>query len=491
MRAQKLPVFLGAVGLCTSAFADTESILREMQKELRLLRAENRIFRTRLQTLESQKTPSPTPPAVPERVDSGRDVPGTRVRQETEAERKEREAMERSFMQEFGDEALAPEPAPLPSASRPKGSVLPRIETGVSDPNSFTNSSLFFSGPAQPGRVGTQNFTLGLTSEFIAGFSSEQNSEIADTFNLRETELALGGYVDPYHRADILFTWNGVEDEVAIEEGYLTLFNLPEGFRARVGKFRSRVSRINGLHFADLPWVTLPKVNETFLGEEGFGQAGARLTYISKPRGKYTFSLDLEAFQGDSETIVDPTGLVSDPTGAGAVAYDGDLYKSEIIQAAHLQNHFQLDEVTDFEFGYSRLQANNDKVKLDGVDLTWRKLNQPGRNEWLLRWEGMKVRRDELSGTGNDDRLGWYLWGERRFDRNRAAGFRVDRVEDLNPGGAANTDSWLAYLTYYPTEFSWYRLQYQEDTDAVTNVTDKQVYLQFRWQIGVDRHALQ
>ena len=71
-----------------------------------------------------------------------------------------------------------------------------------------------------------------------------------------------------------------------------------------------------------------------------------------------------------------------------------------------------------------------------------------------------------------------------------AAGLRLDKV-DQHDAANLQDDSWLAYLTYYPTEFSWYRLQYQEDTDGLTNTKDKQVFLQFRWQLGVDRHALQ
>lgn len=347
---------------------------------------------------------------------------------------------------------------------------------------------------------------IGFTSEFITGASDLRDvnrgpgapipnglepNELADHFNLRESELALGGYVDPFHRADVLLVWNAAEDEVAIEEGFLTFFNLPEGFRARVGKFRSRTGRANAWHLADMPWVTMPKVNQAFLGEEGFAQQGMRLTYIGRPQGRWSWSMDLEAFTGDSETLVDPTGLVSDPTGAGAILYDPDLYQDELIQSFHLQNHFQLSDTQDMEFGYSRLQANNDRVKMDGVDFTWRDLRQPGRNEWKLHFEGLRQTRDELLGSGNEDRGGYFAWLDRRFDRNNAAGVRVDYVEDLNPSGANNLKSWAAYWTYFPTEFSWYRLQYQVDEDTATGIEDKQVYLQFRWQIGVDRHALQ
>lgn len=367
-----------------------------------------------------------------------------------------------------------------PATPRPGSTIQP-----VSAPRTARRSFWGTGGVAGQ----SSNFDLGLTSEFIAGRAKERGrSEFTDTFSLRETELALGGFVDPYHRADLLFIWNDAEGETEIEEGFMTFFNLPEGWRARVGKFRSRTGPVNGLHFADLPWISFPKVNEAFLGEEGFGAAGARLTYLGQPRGKWSWSVDMEAFRGDNETLVDAQDLPGnkDPNGD----FDADRFKDDIILSAHFKNSFQLDDRNVLDFGYSRIQADNDRVKLDGYDLTYRILTQPGRNEWRFQGEYMEQQREDLRGTGDDDRDGWYAWVDRRFNRNMAAGFRVDRVDEIVPGDLSD-ESWLAYLTYYPTEFSWYRLQYQEDKDELTNIKDKQVFLQFRWQLGVDRHALQ
>ncbi len=353
--------------------------------------------------------------------------------------------------------------------------------------NNTRGSRNFWGSGGLPGQTNVIDF--GLTSEFIAGRAKERGrSEFTDTFSLRETELAVGGYVDPYHRADMLLIWNDAEDEVAIEEGFMTFFNLPEGFRGRVGKFRSRTGPVNGLHFADLPWIDYPAVHKQFLGEEGFGAAGARLSYLGKPRGKWSWSADLEAFRGDNETLVDPLDLAANKDANGD--FDADRFKRDIILSAHVTNHFQLDDANTLELGYSRLQANNDRVKTDGLDITYRYMPQPGRNEWRLQGEYLRQWRADLMGTGDDDRDGWYGWVDRRFHRNFAAGFRVDRTDPFTAGNPQN-DGWLAYLTYYPTEFSWYRLQYQEETDGLTNVKDQQVYLQFRWQLGVDRHALQ
>ncbi len=405
---------------------------------------------------------------------------------------------ERALMAEFEKELGAAgkgtlaQPAPSSPAGRgSQPSYQPSLPWFSPQSGVTTGRRNFWGVGGIPGQ--TNVIDIGFTTEFIAGWSnSGGNNELENRFQLRESELALGGYVDPYHRADVLLVWNGVEDEVALEEGYMTFFRLPEGFRARVGRFRSRTGKVNALHLADLPWVTEPLVVDRFLGEEGFGQNGARLTYIGKPRGKWSWSLDMEAFQGDHETLVDPAGLIVDPA-TGLPDYAGqkqDKAKEDTITAFHLQNHFQIDEVTDLEVGYSRLHADNDRVRLDGIDLTFRKLIQPNYNEWKLQLEAMKQRREDLLGSGNDDRLGWYAWLDRRMSRNWAAGLRFDGVENLAPGDARDS-SWSMYLTHFPTEFSWYRLQYQEDDLGAAGITDRQVYLQFRWQIGVDRHAIQ
>lgn len=459
--------------------------LSDLQSENASMKQELGELRRMLETLLANQGAAAAPPAA------APPAPPTQAPLSAE----ERELM-KEFASELGEDisASTADPTPDPQSLWPgasKATIL--APTGGTPlfggakkqrPEAWARRNFWGVG----GVAGQTNvLDIGLASEAIYSTATERGTnELTDSFNLRETELSIGGWVDPFHRADMLLVWNDLEGETAVEEGYLTFFNLPEGFRARAGKFRSRTGKVNGLHLADLPWVTMPKVNETFLGEEGFGNPGARLTYVGEPRGKWSWSLDLEVFQGDSETLVDPQGLT-------AGGYDGsarqDSAKRNRILSAHLQNHFQLDDVTDLEVGYSRLEADDGRVDLDGIDITWRKLNQPGRNEWKLQFEGMKQRRNDLAGSGNDDRAGYYAWASRRFNRNWEAGVRVDRVEPI-AAGAQGLSSWAHYWTYYPTEFTWYRLQYQED-ELANGMTDKQVYLQFRWQLGVDRHALQ
>jgi hypothetical protein len=467
---------LGAAPQAYSAslsHVEKQTILRTQVRELK---QQNQSLKERLdrvenllqQVLANQK-PSTSPTAHP--------PPQPQVSKDEPPLSDEEAKLAAEFAAEFGDEPAAPV---LPS--------LPPPTTTSSSSFGGSGGSSFWGTGGTIGQSGS-GLNLGFTSEFLFGWGEQrQGSSLSNTANLRESELAVGGYVDPYHRADALLIWNAAEDEMAIEEGYLTFFNLPEGWRARIGKFRSRFGRSNGLHLADLPWIDFPLSYQRFLGEEGFGAPGARLTYMGEPHGKWSWSMDIEAFKGDNQLVVDPFGLPRNQTPGGN--FDADRFARNIVLAGHLQNHFQLDDTTGLEVGYSRLLADRKRVKFDGLDLTWRKLTQPGRNEWKVQWEGLRTVRDDLATSGNNDRIGWYLWGDRRFDRNRAAGFRIDRAENLAAASQAD-DSWLAYFTYYPTEFTWYRLQYQEETTGSTNLTDKRVMLQFRWQLGTDRHALQ
>lgn len=458
--------------------ADSRSALRA---QVLRLKHQNQTMQDRLeklegllqQVLQNQARPATRSPAGPPRqVTPPPPVPESPPPPEEEPLSEEEARLAAEFAAEFGSsEPEAPAPAPVQGPA-----------TAPSSGSSFWGTGGIL------GQGGT-GLDIGLASELIIGSGDRKGvNHFSDTATLRETELSLGGYVDPYHRADALLVWNAAHDEVAIEEGYLTFFNLPEGWRARVGKFRSRFGKNNGLHLADLPWIDFPLVYEKFLGHEGFGAPGARLTYLGEGRGKWSWSMDLEGFRGANEHLVDPLDLAANKDANGD--FDEDRFARNIILAGRLQNNFQLDETTDLELGYSRMLVDKRRVKFDGLDLTWRKLNQPGRNEWKLQLEGFRSSREDLVGSGNDDRTGWYAWADRRFDRNRAAGFRVDHAENLAAGAQAD-DSWLAYFTYYPTEFTWYRLQYQEETEGATNLKDKRVMLQFRWQLGVDRHALQ
>lgn len=456
--------------------------LLKMQRENEAIRDENRqirdelgSLRSMLETLLAQKgaggpaRPSPAPAPAPVRPT----VPPP----DPVGESAEEAALRAEFEKSLGAAEAAGGVDPR------KGTARPPMNPGPAG----ANGAWFM---RQGGSMGFNNqLDLGVTSEAIFAQTSDGSAvtgnELADRFTLRETELAVGGYVDPFHRADILFTWNAAHDEVAIEEAFLTFYNLGRGFRGRVGKFRSRTGKVNGLHFADLPWVNFPMVNTRFLGEEGFGAPGARLTYLGEPKGKWSWSLDLEAFTGDSETLVNGTGLLPDPPG-----YAGDDFAEQLIQSAHLQNHFQLDDYQDLEVGLSRVHADGSRVKLTGLDLLWRKQPVPGRNEWAVGGEFMHQTREDLAEAGDDDeRDGWFAFAERRFDQNNALGLRIEESDNLAPG--AGTDRGKAvYYTFYPTEFSWYRLQFQED-ELAAGITDRQVYVQFRWQLGVDRHAIQ
>lgn len=464
-------------GRVTSQMQQLRTENRQMRDELAQLRALVEGLAARVEGGAPAAGPTPAAPSGPAPAARGPSAPSDDAPLSDEER-----ALMAEFSAELGDEPASKAPT-VPTGPRARA-YGPAPGLRPTTPQSGRRN--FWGVGGVPGQ--TNVIDVGLASEWIGSASTERGSnELTNKLQLRETELALGGYVDPYHRADVLLVWNGVEDEVELEEGFLTFFNLPEGFRARVGKFRSRTGRTNALHFADLPWVTLPKVNETFLGEEGFGQAGARLTYIGKPRGKHSWSMDLEIFGGDSETIVDPQGLT-------AGGYDGsarqDAAKSDKLLSGHLQHHVQFNEYDDLELGYSRINADNHQVKLNAVDMVLRRMLQPGRNEWKLHAEKMWQNRADLANTGDDDRDGWFASLHRRFDRNNEAFFRMESVDNITPGDLT-TDSWSLGWTYYPTEFSWYRLQYQEDDFGMTGIKDKQVYLQFRWQIGVDRHALQ
>ena len=68
--------------------------------------------------------------------------------------------------------------------------------------------------------------------------SAKEDEEGADRISARELELVLGSNVDPYSRLDATIAFSDTEDP-ALEEAYLTRFDLPLNTTARLGEIQT------------------------------------------------------------------------------------------------------------------------------------------------------------------------------------------------------------------------------------------------------------
>ena len=358
----------------------------------------------------------------------------------------------------------------------------------------------------------------------VVGNATTENSHPGETdqFNFRELELVFGGYVDPYSRADFAITLNE-EGEAEIEEAFLTQFNLPWQLKGQVGKFRSKFGKINLIDRNALPSVNEPLVVEDYLGLEGFSHTGLRVQrLIPNPWDQY-----LE-------------GTIEFMNGGDVDRAEGGLFhagKDKPIVNTHLKYYRDLTDSTGLELGGSLMAGPNETdgqgklAHLVGADLTLTHQFAGGKNlKWIteimhagrannnsialadilpesVSLEDLTAPEQTEAGLALDaarrasrtDAWGGYSLVNYRFRPKWAVGARADYLHPINEIVTGNRVwSTAAWLTFHQSELMQVRLQLQH-TDfgkpfflaSLRDSSADEVFLQLRFQIGVDRHGLQ
>ena len=127
------------------------------------------------------------------------------------------------------------------------------------------------------------------------GHDHDHDHSFDDGFNLGHNELVfeadLGGLLD----GTLMIGFD--EDDIEIEEAYLTTRALPAGLQLKAGKFLSDIGYINSRHVHDWDFVDRPLVNEYLFGDHGIQETGVQATWVA-PTETYT-QLGVELLQGD------------------------------------------------------------------------------------------------------------------------------------------------------------------------------------------------
>jgi len=153
-------------------------------------------------------------------------------------------------------------------------------------------------------------------SEAPAGFGEgheEENGDhghdehghgVEEGFQLRETELAISGAIDPYLDASVTAAIG--EDGIELEEAYLLTTALPAGLQIKAGKFLSDVGYINRQHPHSWDFVDQPWMREFLFGDEGLNETGVQLSWVA-PTAQYT-RLGVEVLEGENEGVANHLG---------------------------------------------------------------------------------------------------------------------------------------------------------------------------------------
>jgi len=367
------------------------------------------------------------------------------------------------------------------------------VVTSTSETPPITPAGSSLTAPITIG--GGKNYmNISLDGLFALAYSSAadlHNIEVGDHdpqqrgFNARNTELAFDGAVDPYFEgfANIVFKLdNDNETEVEVEEAFMQTTNLPYNLQLKAGQFFAAFGRLNPVHPHAWEFVDTPLVNGLFLGPDGLRGVGAQTSWTlplpwysqlifasQNGRGSTGFSF---RNPGDDGMFFDR--MTTDREARGL---------QDFVWIPRFENSFNLSDTQTVLAGVSGAFGSNEtgadsRTQIYGADLLykWKSSHAEGGFPFVKSQTEFMYRRFQAGHGANDSfpvaetfhDWGLYsqvLWG---FKKGWVAGIRGDYVHMQDSEFTDDLDRqsrWRisANLTWYPTEFSKIRLQYNQD----------------------------
>lgn len=417
--------------------------------------------------------------------------------------------------------APAASPAPGASASPLSGSF-PTTDTSVvtSAPETISSTGAGAS-LTQPITIGGGRNYMNISFDglFALAYSSARDLdhiEVGDHdpqqrgFNARNIELAFDGAVDPYFEgfANIVFKLdNDNETEVEVEEAFMQTTSLPFNLQLKGGQFFAAFGRLNPTHPHTWDFADTPLVNGLFLGPDGLRGVGAQGSW-TLPLPWYS-QLIFASQNGRGSTGFSFRNPGEDGTFFDRITTDREARGlQDFVWIPRFENSFNLSETQTVLAGVSGAFGSNEtgansRTQIYGADLLykWKSARAEGGFPFV-KWQTEFMYRRFEAGHGANDSFpvaetfhdwGLYsqvLWG---FKKGWVVGIRGDYVHMQNSEFTDDLDRQSrsrisANLTWYPTEFSKLRLQYNHDfLEENFFLSEREVdslFLQFEFILG-------
>ena len=384
---------------------------------------------------------------------------------------------------------------------------------------SDSNSSLTQPLPLIGGGNNKNYMNISFDSVFALAASSERHLdrlEVGDHdpqqrgFNARNAEIALDGAVDPYFEgfANIVLKLdNNNQTEIELEEAFLQTTGLPYGLQVKGGQFFDAFGRINPTHPHTWEVADSPLVNGRLLGPDGLRGVGAQVAWtIPVPWYAQAIFAVQNGRGGTAYSFRNP--------GDGGVFYGrmtidreaGALH--DLVYVPRLETSFNPSDTQTVLIGASGAFGMNETgsethTQVYGADFLykWKSARAEGGFPFV-KWQTEATYRRFEAGRGLDNLFpidetfrdwGVYsqvLWG---FKKGWVAGIRGDYLH-MQESAFTDDDTRQsrarisANLTWYPTEFSKIRLQYNHDfleENAFLAARDvDSIFLQFEFILG-------
>jgi hypothetical protein len=291
-------------------------------------------------------------------------------------------------------------------------------------------------------------------------------------FALNYVELAFQSVVDPYFDMTAILAIEN--NELEVEEAYITTRSLPAGFKIKAGKFLSHFGRLNSKHEHTWNFYDAPLIYQAVFGND-LNDIGMQLNWVA-PTDFY-LTIGTELFSGENHLFFN-----KQPFQIGQFIVEETLQPLwvTVIKTSFDQGNFIFFPGMSYALG--KMNSNHQQTKyaysagtsLLGFDFTMR------YHIDSYRYLGLQAEYiyKQTSGTAidptsrlnsdfTDKKSGFYLELIWRYQKHWRLGSRLDILNQGNHNLADELDllfragnKWSAMWEYNPTEFSRIRLQY-------------------------------
>ncbi|HJQ85490.1 MAG TPA: hypothetical protein VKA21_15490 [Candidatus Binatia bacterium] len=338
------------------------------------------------------------------------------------------------------------------------------------------------------------------TRRDVTAIQTGDHDPLQRGFTIPNAELFLDGAVDPYFKgaANLVFKLDeDNETEVELEEVYLTTTALPWNLQAKAGQFFTEFGRQNPQHPHAWEFVDQPLVLGRMFGPEGLRNPGTRLSWLA-PTPFYS-ELFLTAQNSHGGTAFSfrnaDDALFGRPPVDRPVRDPGDLLYTPRYAAS-----FDLTDSQTIVTGVSgafgpNASGTDTRTEIYGGDVfwKWKPPSQAGGFPFVSVQAEALGRRYEAGATDGLPRETLRDWGGYAqvvygFVQRWTAGLRGDWVS--GDRGVFGPDENRAdrfrvspAVTFYPSEFSKIRLQYNYDHGQLLG-DDSSVWVQLEFLLG-------
>lgn len=359
-------------------------------------------------------------------------------------------------------------------------------------------------------------FDFSLIGSFAAGASTGDPGELQigghdpnqRGFTLQSVELVMSGSVDPYFDALAVLLF-GIDSEgesfLEIEEAWMESTSLlPWNLKIRGGQLLTAFGRFNTTHLHQWAFVDSPLVNARLLGADGLRGPGAQVSWIAPTPFYSELTLGVQNAQQEHEHAHGGESLLEETGGTSRL--------EDLMFSARYAASFDLTSNQTLLGGISGAIGKNEfgrnhHTSILGADLFWKwKPSWQSGGYPFVSWQTEAMLRnsevafdshaeaeedeheaeEEHEAHGSSDTLhdwGFYSqlsWG---FTRGWVAAFRVDYVEGEDLLETQSRWRFSPNLTWFPSEFSKLRLQYNYDHGEESR-GDHSVWLQWEFSLG-------